>query len=92
MVSKEIAQLTGQKVEYSLNKGFDDQYYRDLILKALEEHGTLSRPEIDALLMNKLPDILNDQQKKSKIGNLLTFLRKNSKIEVGSNKKWQLVN
>lgn len=92
MVSKEIAQQTGQKIEYSLNKGFDEQYYRDLILKALEEHCTLSRPEIDALLMNKLPDVLNDQQKKSKIGNLLTFLRKKGKIKVGSNKKWQLYN
>lgn len=90
MVSKEIAQLTGQKVEYSLNKGFDDQYYRDLILKAVTEHGSLSRKEIDTMLMNKLPDVLNQKQKISKIGHLLTSLREAKKIEVGEKKKWTL--
>lgn len=90
MVSKEIAQLTGQKIEYSLNKGFDDQYYRDLILKALEEHGTLSRPEIDALLMNKLPDVLSQKQKIDKIGNLLAYLRKQSSIRNVTGKRWEL--
>lgn len=91
MVSKEIAQQTGQKIEYSLNKGFDDQYYRDLILKALEEHGTLSRPEIDALLMNKLPNVLSQKQKINKIGHLLGQLKTAGKIRVGEKKRWLLV-
>jgi len=36
------------------------------------------------LLCNKLPDILNDNQKERKIGNLLASLRKNGDIKTDS--------
>ena len=36
---------------------------------------------IDKLLWEKLPDILTDEQKRNKIGNLLTELRKEGKIK-----------
>lgn len=91
MVSKEIAQQTGLKIEYSLNKGFDDQYYRDLIMKAIAEHESLSRKEIDALLLNKLPDVLTPKQKIDKIGNLLAYLRKQNQIQIGKGKRWNMV-
>ena len=86
--AKSVAGATGQKAEYTRIKGFDDEYYKDLILKALEQHGKLSRPEVNALLMNKLPEALTEKQKLSKIGNLLTYLRKNGKIELLENKMW----
>lgn len=86
--AKSVAGATGQKAEYTRIKGFDDEYYKDLILKALEQHGRLSRPEVNALLMNKLPEALTEKQKLSKIGNLLTYLRKNGKIELLENKMW----
>lgn len=86
--AKSVAGATGQKAEYTRIKGFDDEYYKDLILKALEQHRKLSRPEVNALLMNKLPEALTEKQKLSKIGNLLTYLRKNGKIELLENKMW----
>ncbi len=86
--AKSMAGATGQKAEYTRIKGFDDEYYKDLILKALEQHRKLSRPEVNALLMNKLPEALTEKQKLSKIGNLLTYLRKNGKIELLENKMW----
>ena len=85
-----VAGATGQKAEYTRNKGFDDEYYRDLIMKALEQHESMSRPEINALLMNKLPEALTEKQKLSKIGHLLTYLRQSGKIEIGDKKQWQL--
>ena len=88
--AKSVAGATGQKAEYTRNKGFDDEYYRDLIMKALEQHERMSRPEINALLMNKLPEALTEKQKLSKIGHLLTYLRQSGKIEIGDKKQWQL--
>ena len=88
--AKSVAKATGQKAEYTRNKGFDDDYYKDLIIKALNQHGTLSRPDIDALLMSKLPEALTEKQKISKIGHLLTGLREKNKIIFGDKKLWRL--
>lgn len=74
-IGLKVAQKTGQKAEYTKNKGFDKQYYLDLILKAIKQHKEMSRKEIDDLLWNKLPDWMTDKQKKNKVGNLLSELR-----------------
>ena len=89
-ISKPLAQKVGQIASYTLNKGFDDDYYRDLIVKALKQHGSLSRKDVDALLIKKLPDVLDEKQKLNKIGNLLTQLRVAGKICVGEKKRWVL--
>ena len=87
--AKSVAGATGQKAEYTRNKGFDDEYYKDLILKALEQHERLSRKEFNALLISKLPDALTAKQKLIKVGNLLLALRKTGKIEVCENRLWR---
>ena len=79
-IAKSLAQKTGQKAKYSKNLAFDKQYYLDLICKALSEHRTLSRQDIDELLSNKLPDWMSDKQRKAKVGNLLSELRRSEKI------------
>jgi ATP-dependent DNA helicase RecG len=56
------------------------EYYRDLILKSIREHSSLTRSDIDELLWKKLPDWMNDKQCKIKINNLLSELRKNNRI------------
>lgn len=57
------------------------QYYLDLILKAIKEHGSMTRRDIDELLWNKLPEWMTEEQKKNKVMNLITELRKNQIIE-----------
>lgn len=61
-----------------------------MIVKALKQHGSLSRKDVDALLIKKLPDVLDEKQKLNKIGNLLTQLRVSEKICVGEKKRWRL--
>lgn len=70
-----IAQQTGQKASYSKNKAFDKKYYLDLIVKAIREHGSVNRSDIDELLWKKLPDWMTEKQRKTKINHLLSELR-----------------
>jgi ATP-dependent DNA helicase RecG len=79
-VAKEIAQITEQKAEYTKNKAFEKEKYFDWILKSIEEHGVMSRKDIDKLLWNILPAWMNEEQKKNRIMNLLQELGKNGKI------------
>ena len=88
--AKNVARATGQKAEYTRNRGFDDNYYKDLILKALDQHVTMGRSEFNNLLLTKLPDALTEKQKMIKVGNLLLALRKLGKIEVCEKKQWRL--
>jgi len=79
-ISLKVAQKTGQKAEYSKNKAFDREYYDDLILKSIKEHSFMERKDINDLLWNKLPEWMDDHQKKVKINNLIAMLRKKNKI------------
>ncbi|WP_037500159.1 hypothetical protein [Sphingobacterium deserti] len=51
-----------------------------LIQKAIKEHISLERKDLDDLLWNKLPDWMDDKQKKNKVGNLISELRINGII------------
>ena len=96
-ISSKIALSTSDhnlKAQYIKNRGFDDSHYRKLIVEFLRKYQTANRKEFNTLLFEKLPDILSDKQKKTKIANLLLSLRKDNKIiNVGSDKKplWRLV-
>lgn len=90
IISRRVAGITHQEVEFTDLSGFDDTWYRELILKALREHGKLRRSDFDKLLIPKLPGLLSDSQKKIKVGNLLTSLRLKGKIYVGPHKFWCL--
>lgn len=94
-IAQPVAQKTGQKANYSKNRAFDKQYYLDLICKAAREHGSLTRKDIDELLWNKLPDWMDDKQRKNKVGNLISELRRQNRIvNRGSDAQpsWALVN
>ena len=69
---------------YIKKKGFDDKYYKDLIVEYLKQYEKAKRKEIRELLWDKLPDVLSDEQKENKIRNLLTSLKKNGMIEQDS--------
>ncbi|KAF5049490.1 putative DNA-binding domain protein [anaerobic digester metagenome] len=74
IIAGRIAKAIGQPDRHILERGFENQYYRDLILKLVQDHGPVSRENIDHLLMGKLPDVLTVPEKKEKIHNLLSGL------------------
>jgi ATP-dependent DNA helicase RecG len=87
-IAKSVAQKTDQKASYSRNRAFDKQYYLDLICKAIGEHGSMARKDIDELLWNKLPDWMTEKQRKIKVQNLISELReKNMIVNQGSDSK-----
>ena len=79
-VSVAVAEATAEKSAYIKNRAFDDRHYEEMIIKYLNEFGRASRKDIDELLRDKLSDTLDERQKKYKIGNLLSGLRKNGRI------------
>jgi ATP-dependent DNA helicase RecG len=79
-VGKDVSQATDKKAEYSKNKAFDKQQYFEWILKSIQEHGSLSRKDIDELLWNMLPAWMNVEQKSNRIKNLISELRREGKI------------
>jgi ATP-dependent DNA helicase RecG len=88
IISKRIAKDTHTEIEYTDLKGFDDKYYRDFIIKALQQHGKLRRTDFNKGLLPKLPSVLSDEQKIRKVGNLLTALRKEGKILSTADRFW----
>jgi len=80
-IAIDVAQSTGQKASYTNNRAFDKSYYLDLIQKAIKEHGHVSRADIDHLLWRKLPDWMEDKQRKIKINNLISELSKVGSIQ-----------
>ena len=79
-----------EKASYIKNKGFDDDYYRKLIVEFLRKFGSASREDIHKLLVDKLPGTLTQKQKFYKVGNLLAFLRKNGHIVTDNSRRWHL--
>lgn len=87
-VSAIVAKATASKAEYIKTRTQDDDYYCKLIADYLNKFGRATREEINTLLMDKLSDALDVDQKSNKIGNLLTKLRRQRVIvNKGSNKK-----
>jgi ATP-dependent DNA helicase RecG len=81
LIAASVAKLTGQKARHIRERGFNKQYYLDAIEALIREHQPIPRAEIDRLLLDKLPEILNDKQKKAKIHNLMAELVRKRKIE-----------
>lgn len=92
-VSASVATATDKKAIYIRMRAQDDDYYAKLITDYLTKFGHASRTDIEDLILLKLSDALDAEQKKNKIGNLLTNLRRAGKIRnTGSRKmpRWEL--
>ncbi len=80
IVSGAMAKVTGDAGRHIRERGFNKQYYLDLILALLGEHGPVGRGDVDQLLLPKLPDRLTREQKLRKVNNLLQELRRSGRI------------
>lgn len=93
LVSGHIAAVVGEKARHIRDKGLDDSYYQKMILELIQKHQPVSRSDIDAMLMDKLPEVLSEEQKRRKIHSLLTILsyRKKNIKNIGSRRISQWV-
>lgn len=83
-LSADVSKTMDAEAKYIRNKAFDDQYYKDLIVSYLQQYGKAQRKDIKDLIWDKLPDMLTDKQKNSKISTLLTALRRKGVIKTDS--------
>lgn len=83
-LSASAAKSINDSTSYIKNKGFNDQYYKDLIVEYLKKYEKAKKKDIRELLWDKLPDALSDKQKENKIRNMLTALRKQDIIDTDS--------
>ena len=80
MVAGSVARVTGETGRHIRERGFDKQYYLDLILALVREHGPVGRKDVDDALLPKLPDRLTPKQKRCKVHNMLQELRRSGSI------------
>ena len=79
-ISSKVAKETGQKDDYMKKRGIDDDYCKKMILDYLKKFKRGKRVDFEKLLLDKLPDILDIEQKKNKVKNNLQSLRKDGSI------------
>ncbi len=80
LISSKVAAATDEQAKHIRLRGFNKKYYLDMIVELIQTHEPVSRKKIDDLLMNILPGILTENQKKNKIHNLLRELARNEII------------
>lgn len=81
-VSAKVAVATDTKIDYIKRRGIDKEYSKKLVLDYLAKFKEANRQEINRLLMDKLSDSLSEDQKESRIRNLLQEMRVENSIEV----------
>ncbi len=79
------------KTEYIKNRSFNDQHFKEMIVSYLQSFGGATRAELNTLLKSKLSDVLTDEQKIRKVGNLLSAMKKEETIQLSEGKRWTLV-
>jgi ATP-dependent DNA helicase RecG len=93
-VSAQVAQVLGDQTQYTLNKGLDASYYRELVLQHLRNFKACTREDLESVLQARLPELLSDEQKRNRVKNLLADLRKRHLIapdRKGPGAQWRLV-
>lgn len=88
-ISKQVAGLTHNEVNYTKMKGLDDSYYKHMIITALTQHGPRNTQFFRELLYDKLPDLLTVAQKNDKVKNMLAALRRAGLVR-SENYLWHL--
>ena len=70
-------------------RGIDDDYIQKVITDYLKKFKEGKRQNFESVLLEKLPDILSVEQKRTKIKNNLQTLRKKGIIEING-KIWKM--
>jgi ATP-dependent DNA helicase RecG len=88
-ISSKVANVTGERAKYIQQRGIDDEYCMKMILDYLQKFDEGVKSDFEKLLLDKLPDVLDIQQKKNKIKNILQRL-KNEGLIIPFGKSWRM--
>ena len=88
-ISVNVAKATGEKADYIKQRGIDDGYCQKIIIEYLEKFKEGKKQDFEKILIEKLPDVLDVQQKKNKIKNNLQALRKEGRVDI-EGKVWKM--
>jgi ATP-dependent DNA helicase RecG len=96
-VSAEVAAATETKADYIMKRAFDKQHYKKLVENYLRQFHLATRADLDKLLVKKLSEALNDEQKRNFVTNLLQEMRRQRIIQPVKGKRgkgaaWELYN
>lgn len=88
-IASHIAEVTNAKADYIRNRGFDDAYYKKMILDFITEYGKATKEDLDKLILDKLSQVLDEPQKKNKLRNLIYAMHNKDKtiVNQGSTRK-----
>lgn len=92
-ISATIAEKTGNKIDYMNRRGIDNKCYVEYIREFLNNFGSATRQDINALIYPMLPLALTEEEKNKRVRYLLTKLRKQEIIiNIGSDTKpiWKI--
>jgi len=81
-ISSTIANVTGEKASYIKQRGFKDSHYKKMIVEYISKYGKASKKDIDALLLDILPSVLDEDQKANKVRNIVYAMSKRDKTIV----------
>lgn len=87
-VSADVAAATDTMVDYLKKRGIDKDYCQKMVVELLQKQSEASRSEIESLLLAKLSDALDDEQKKNFIQNLLQGMRRDEVLVVEGTRRW----
>jgi len=91
-ISYDVATKTNLKAEYIKTRGLKDDHFKKLILEYMDKYKQASKEDIDKLLLDILPEVLDEKQRNNKIRNLVYAMSKRDKtiINQGTNRhpKW----
>ena len=94
-VSAKIAEATQDQSTYIKLRGFKDEYYKNLILEYLGKYKQASKTDIDHLILDILPEILDNEKKQNKVRNLVYAMSKKDRtiVNKGTTRypKWEKV-
>jgi len=79
-VSSRIAAVTGARAAYIRNRGLDKEHYKRLVVSFLKKYQKGRRRDFEELLLDKMPEVLSEQQKRNQVQNLLQEMKRDGAI------------
>ncbi len=94
-LSLKIADAAQEKSTYIKLRGLKDEHYKQLVLEYLDKYKVASKTDIDTLILDILPKILDKDKRQNKVRNIIYSMSKKDKtiVNKGTTRypKWEKV-